>query len=151
VSGARITLDQSLITSKYRFQCAADRDYYSFGTATSGWLTQPKVKTDSANNIAGSQIHTSSLWRMAYPERIVICAGVNRWSGCILRHFVASENDRYRLVCVKCTRPLLEHKAPGHDGMRCALLLISRAALEGLSRIQAWRAAASNRIVDRSN
>jgi len=33
----------------------------------------------------------------------------------------------------KCIRPLLEHKPPGLDGMRCALVLFSNAALEGFS------------------
>ena len=33
----------------------------------------------------------------------------------------------------KCIRPLLEHKARGLDGMRCALFLFSKAVLEDCS------------------
>src|SRR5438132_6836664 len=43
----------------------------------------------------------------------------------------------------KCIRPSLEHKAPGLDGMRCALVLFSNAALEGFSCLQVSRAPGS--------
>src|SRR5438105_4430971 len=39
--------------------------------------------------------------------------------------------------------PSLEHKAPGLDGMRCALVLFSNAALEGFSCLQVSRAPGS--------
>src|SRR5258707_14570792 len=48
-----------------------------------------------------------------------------------------------RMVCANVFGLSLEHKAPGLDGMRCALVLFSNAALEGFSGLQVSRAPGS--------
>ena len=63
----------SPITSKYRFRPAIERKTssaicYSFGIATSGWLFRRDIHTN--DDIAGSQIHKSSLCRMANPRGV---------------------------------------------------------------------------------
>jgi hypothetical protein len=44
----------------------------------------------------------------------------------------------------------VEHKAPGLDGMRCALVLFSNAALEGFSCLQVSRAPGSTVVSSHS-
>src|SRR5258708_25993963 len=65
----------SSITSKYRFRPAIERKTssalcYSFGIAMSGRLFRRNIHTNDASNIAGSQIHKSSLCRMANPRGV---------------------------------------------------------------------------------
>ena len=55
---------------EYRFRRATERktplrSAYSFGITTSGWLFLRNITTIAASSIAGSQIHRSSLCRMA--------------------------------------------------------------------------------------
>ena len=45
----------------------------------------------------------------------------------------------------------VEHKAPGLDGMRCALVLFSNAALEGFSCLQVSRAPGSTVVSSHSS
>jgi hypothetical protein len=62
----------------------------------------------------------------------LIVAGLsnrNVWSAALSQ--AKNESDKNGLR--KCIRPSVEHKAPGLDGMRCALVLFSNAALKGFS------------------
>ncbi len=56
-----------------------------------------------------------------------------------------------RMVCANVFGLSLEHKAPGLDGMRCALVLFSNAALEGFSGLQVSRAPGSTVVSSHSS
>jgi hypothetical protein len=54
----------------------------------------------------------------------------------MVRRRIASEKWEWRVGLRECIRPLLEYLSPGLNGMRCALVLFSFAALVGFSGIQ---------------
>jgi hypothetical protein len=57
----------------------------------------------------------------------------NVWSAAVLQ----AKNEGGKIGLRECIRPLLEYRTPGLNGMRCALVLFSNAALEGFSGLQA--------------
>ena len=59
-------------------------------------------------------------------------ANRNVWSAVVLQ----AKNEDGGIGLRECIRPLLEKRSPGLNGMRCALVLFSFAALVGIFRLQ---------------
>ena len=74
-------------------------------------------------------------------------ANQNVWSAALSQ----AKNESDRMVCANVFGLSLEHKAPGLDGMRCALVLFSNAALEGFSGLQVSRAPGSTVVSSHSS
>ena len=75
-----------------------------------------------------------------------LSANRNVWSAALSQ--VKNESDR--MACANVFGLLLE-QAPGLDGMRCALVLFSYAALEGFSGLQVSRAPGSTVVSSHSS